>query len=455
MRSPRADARGWSRRSRRGPGRGLVFFVLLTTLFGGVFVAGPVAPASADALSDAIAKQKALDAQIARQKAAVAAIVARQKSLGETLASTKASLGQVNADLSVVRGQVVRATVDVANAEADVQALDTQVSILDLQLADLQAQADRKRVELDARKTALADRIRVAYNTDRTSLLETILSSSTFTDVLSEVSYHLDLAAQDRQLAERIVADQRVLTVLEGSVTSARAQTQAMRATADTERLALQAQLGQLADAQAHLATLEAQTKQLLVAQQATYAAMSSDKVKLAAAIAASEKAEKELQKKIDQLVKEQANKGRIPSVYNGTLQWPMAGTITQEFGCTGFSWEPRKGNCAHFHSGIDIAAPMYTPIRAAGPGVVLFAGPNPWDPIPKAWIVVIAHSSALVTWYAHVDNGPHPIRVKAGDTVVAGQIIAYEGMTGHTTGPHLHWMVELRGTFVNPRLFL
>ena len=132
-----------------------------------------------------------------------------------------------------------------------------------------------------------------------------------------------------------------------------------------------------------------------------------------------------------------------------------MAGTVTQEFGCTGFSWEPRYGNCAHYHNGIDVAAPMYTPIRAAGPGVVLFAGPNPYDAAPKAWIVIIAHSSNLLTWYAHIDNYSHPPQVKAGDHVVKGQVIAYEGMTGHTTGPHLHWMVELNNTFVNPRLFL
>jgi murein DD-endopeptidase MepM/ murein hydrolase activator NlpD len=97
----------------------------------------------------------------------------------------------------------------------------------------------------------------------------------------------------------------------------------------------------------------------------------------------------------------------------------------------------------------------MYTPIRAAGPGVVLFAGPNPYDRRPKAWIVIVAHSQDLVTWYAHVDDSAHPIPVRAGDHVVTGQVIAYEGMTGRTTGPHLHWMVELNGSFANPRLFL
>ena len=132
-----------------------------------------------------------------------------------------------------------------------------------------------------------------------------------------------------------------------------------------------------------------------------------------------------------------------------------MVGSITQEYGCTGFSWEPAYGSCRHFHNGIDIANDLYTPVRAAGDGRVVFAGANPYDSYPKAWIVIVAHSSSLLTWYAHLDNGPHPIPVKAGQWVLRGQVIGYEGMTGHTTGPHLHWAVVYNGHFTNPRLFL
>ena len=455
MRRRTPDQRGWSRRTRRTPGRGVILFLALTTLLGGAFVAVPIRPVAADDLSDAIAKRKALDAQIAKQKAQVAALTKQQRALSVTLAATKVSLGQVNADLAAVRGQVVQATVDVAGAEAEVQALDTQVAKLDLQLVDLAAGEARKADELEARKALLADRLRQAYDTDRTSLLETFLSGDTFTDVLAEVSYHLDFAQQDRELAEQIVADQKVLIVLHETVESTREQTDALRAAADAQREELKAQLASLSESQASLAKLEAETARLLAQQQSVYLELGQDKTKLAAAIAAAQKAEAELQKKIDALVAERARLGSIPSIYNGTLAWPMSGRITQEFGCTGFRWEPRRGRCAHFHSGVDVAAPLYTPIKAAGAGVVVFAGPNPYDRIPKAWIVVIAHSAELLTWYAHVDNRSYKPIVKAGDHVDAGQVIAYEGLTGRTTGPHLHWMVEFKNSFANPRLFL
>lgn len=418
-------------------------------------MATPPSPVTADDLSDAIRKQRALEEQIAKQKAQIAALTKSQAALTVQLSKTKSDLEQINADLIQARTEVVRMKVDVAIAQGYVDELDATVARLAIQLRDLEEQEARKLAELNQSKRLLAERIRLAYDTDRTSMLETMLSSDTFTDVLAEVSYHLDLAEQDKQLAEQIVADQKVLAVLHQTVEITRDQTMTMLTAADEQRAILDTQLEVLAQAQARLEKLEAETQRLLEQQQAAFAQMAADKAALQKQVADGQKAEAALQKEIDKLLAEQNQGGNIPSVYNGTLQWPMKGTVTQNYGCTGFVWEPPKGNCAHWHSGIDIAAPMYTPIRAAGDGVVVFAGPNPYDPYPKAWIVIIAHSSELLTWYGHVDNRAHPPRVSAGQRVVQGQIIAYNGMTGRTTGPHLHWMVELRNNFVNPRLFL
>jgi murein DD-endopeptidase MepM/ murein hydrolase activator NlpD len=131
-----------------------------------------------------------------------------------------------------------------------------------------------------------------------------------------------------------------------------------------------------------------------------------------------------------------------------------MGGTVTQNFGCTGFSWEPRLGRCAHFHRGVDVVAPYGTPVRASGAGSVVYIGWNYADGYDPAWIVVIAHSSSLTTWYAHM-RPTHPNGIRTGSRIRAGQIIGYEGNTGHSTGAHLHWAVMYKGSFANPRLFL
>ncbi len=67
---------------------------------------------------------------------------------------------------------------------------------------------------------------------------------------------------------------------------------------------------------------------------------------------------------------------------------------------------------------------------------------------------MIIAHAENLRTWYAHVDND-RPPPVRPGQFVRQGEIIAYTGSTGRSTGYHTDWRIELNGTFVNPRLFL
>ncbi len=133
-------------------------------------------------------------------------------------------------------------------------------------------------------------------------------------------------------------------------------------------------------------------------------------------------------------------------------VSWPVSGYVTQEFGCTGFAWEPPSGGCAHFHDGIDITARDGTPIRAAASGVVAFVGYNPYDnPRDPAWIVVIGHAGSLETRYAHLQSRYAP-GVRRGSRVSRGQIIGYMGNTGYSTGTHLHWEVHRYGRPVDPR---
>lgn len=447
-----ADRRGWfaSRRSRFGR-RAVLLFIVLST-FGGLFTSVTPRTASADELSDAYARQQRLQKYISRQRSSITALTATQADLSRQISGTKATLSEVNANLLAVKTQLVTMVVEVAHSQNAVDELTATAGRLDAELLQIEAEEATKRADLEASKAVLASRIVDAYDTDRTSMIETFLSSDDFTDVLTEVGYVLDFAEQDKLLAEKIVTDQEVLKILHENVLLARQQTEELHALAAESKLELDKQKAGLDEQRAELARLEAETKRLLAEQQRTYEKMARHKNKLAGQLAAAREAQAKLEALIKRLVRESLERGGIPSSYNGTLMWPMAGQITQEFGCTGFSWEPAYGNCSHFHQGIDIANDMYTPIRAAGAGRVVWAGPSPYDP---SWIVIIAHSAELVSWYAHVDNNRHPPKVREGEYVNKGEIVAYEGMTGWTTGPHLHWQVQLGGNFVNPRLFL
>jgi len=130
----------------------------------------------------------------------------------------------------------------------------------------------------------------------------------------------------------------------------------------------------------------------------------------------------------------------------NGDLFiWPTSGYITSSYGYR--RWPFGGGNARHFHSGIDIGAPMGSSVRAAMSGRVSAVG---WDDVLGNYIVV-SHHSGYRTMYAHLSAA----RVKSGAYVGTGERIGDVGTTGLSTGPHLHFTVYKNGVTVNPRNLL
>jgi murein DD-endopeptidase MepM/ murein hydrolase activator NlpD len=122
---------------------------------------------------------------------------------------------------------------------------------------------------------------------------------------------------------------------------------------------------------------------------------------------------------------------------------WPVDGRLMGGFGNR---TDPFSGEGA-FHAGVDITAPIGTPIRATADGIVIFAEmENGYGRLIK-----VSHGNGVQTYYAHLSR----FYVQAGQDVRRGEVIGAVGTSGRVTAPHLHYEVRLGGAPVNPYRFL
>jgi murein DD-endopeptidase MepM/ murein hydrolase activator NlpD len=124
---------------------------------------------------------------------------------------------------------------------------------------------------------------------------------------------------------------------------------------------------------------------------------------------------------------------------------WPIMGPINSTFG---EREDPiLGGGSGEFHKGVDIGSPEGTPVHAPAGGRVTKAGMGNG----YGREIEIDHGNGIVTVYGHLSG----YNVVAGESVVKGQVIGFVGHSGRTTGTHLHYEVQVRGTAVNPHRYL
>lgn len=126
-----------------------------------------------------------------------------------------------------------------------------------------------------------------------------------------------------------------------------------------------------------------------------------------------------------------------------GSFSYPVRAPITSPFG-------PRRHpifGVRSMHSGIDLAAPYGTPIKASEGGVVIYSG---WYG-GYGKVVILDHAKGFSTLYAHLSS----TKVSVGARVKQGEVVGFEGSTGYATGPHLHFEVREQGKPKNPVIYL
>jgi murein DD-endopeptidase MepM/ murein hydrolase activator NlpD len=368
-----------------------------------------------------------------------------------------------------------------------IQATGQQMDYTNKRLADLANDIIHIQADQAATQGELDVVLRATYKEQRRSLLEFLLQSLSFGDFLTRVSNLQSVAGQqdhlltmlkleDQQLEDTQAEQRDQMNTLLDLQDAQQAQKQTLdlqrqnfndlleqaRVEAQEGNVRISAREDQVQAAidqkQGELDQNQRLLKQLKDAQSQLSSTINNQSDVLTKA----QQQEQAARTQLDQLEKEaegvaaiiaQAEALNPSKTYaSGGLAWPMRGAMMQGFGPSPYGFEPsityQGKRYAHFHTGIDIATAYGTPIRAAADGQVISTGYSSWG---YGNNIIIAHNPKLATLYAHMSK----LAVSNGAVVKQGQIIGYEGSTGNSTGPHLHFEVRIDGQFVNPLGYL
>lgn len=332
-------------------------------------------------------------------------------------------------DVSTLQGRINRISSDISNAQKQISSLEGQIKSTQSAIASKNKAIANKEKELELQQIHQNEIIKTIYETNDQDTVLMLAGSGSITDIINHAEY-LETLESDIELTIRTVEGiktelQEEKTTLEEKkeeLAGLKAQQQAYRAglvseknTQDELKSEAQRQLNtysqQLADAKKQQAQLEAE---------------------LAA---------------INRRLSSGAIQARDRGVSAVGFQWPTNYRyITTYFGGS----TPFQG----FHSGLDLANSMGTPIVAASSGTVLMATSMRYangTMYGYGNYIVVGHNARYSSRYAHLSS----FAVSPGQEVRRGQVIGYMGSTGWSTGPHLHFEIHDYNRAVNPLSFL
>jgi len=282
--------------------------------------------------------------------------------------------------------------------------------------------------QLQELKGALSARLNAIYRYGGVAELNLFFSSSTINEAIVSSYLLARIADQDREIYGRYMDRIRRL---------------------DQSRRDLGMQTERLAEQKKQLEGERSAHRKALDASSRYLSQVKREKQLHAAAVQELLRAQKELENKVRSLIEQKRkmalrSPGRATVSYRGgPLPWPVSGTVNSEFGMR----QHPQFNTKLKHTGIDIAAPIGTPVISVAAGEVLFAG---WLR-GYGQVLIIDHGGNLTTVYAHLSR----MDVGEGQNVAQGQVIGGVGSTGISTGSHLHFEVRIGGDAKNPRNYL
>lgn len=373
-----------------------------------------------DVYAACIAYNKGIGAQVNNQQ--------QLQDIQNRITDTQAQINAIYALVSSLNSQIEAQKGLIAKTQAAIDDLDRQIRFTEASLTRLHAQ-------ISVRGELLNQRLRYVDDHGSVNYVELVLTANTFNDLMNRMVGAQQVAASDR----RLMADLGV----------ERAQFDQTSADLTIKRTQVVALLKQLQSTEAELEkNVATQKAAMVVARQletklfAQYQQVQAQRAAIDAQVAA-------LQQQYEAAAKK-AGGG------TGQFEWPEPacgfGCISQGYGCVTFYLEIYDPSCPYphrKHTGIDIAAPYGSPIVAADTGVIYFYPGS----IGYGNLIMMIHGNGYSTVYGHLAN--YVSGLSSGQIVARGDLIGYEGSTGWSTGPHLHFEIRVNNDPRNPCIWL
>ena len=329
----------------------------------------------------------------------------------------------------------------------NIDTLKAQTRQKNKELLDTQNQLEAARTDESEQYESMKVRIRYMYQNSGIGYLEALLESGSFAKMLKQVDYMSTMMQYDRAKLEEYQQTQALIQNAEETIRKDKADLEALKAQLEEEQqavnLLMQEKETQLSGVRQGISEAEQNAQQY---QQEIEAENQLIQEMLAAEAAAKKAAEEKKQQEVQKNNASADSNVNTNDVYEvGVFTWPGASShkITSGFG---YRDKPTAG-ATSYHQGYDIGASAGAAIVAAADGVVTSTG---YSSVLGNY-VILSHGGGLFTIYEHCSA----VLVSQGQSVSRGSTIAKVGSTGVSTGPHLHFGVQLNGKYVDPGNYL
>ncbi|WP_054252005.1 murein hydrolase activator EnvC family protein [Neofamilia massiliensis] len=365
----------------------------------------------------------------------------KKKQMDEKVQNQESQIQGLNLQLDQVHQEIRDLDFKIMTSQDELDKINQQLLDLEESIAKNEENLAKAKEKLSSKEEDLNTRLREEYKNGSYVFLEILMDSSSISDMLKRLDVVTNILNQDRELLKFTNKQIAYIRDTENKLKEQKAEYKEKLAAEERKKAELEAnnkkKLEFMAILQEDKVQAEAEYNEFVKLTQS----LDAEIVKLEKELEEKRKAEEARRK-----AEEERRKAAGEVVRgSGQLSWPVPGysSISSYYG---YRVHPIF-NTKKFHAGIDIPAPMGTPVKAAMSGIVIFSG---WQG-GYGNVVMISHGGDLVTVYAHNSSN----KVSVGDYVDRGQTISLMGSTGFSTGSHSHFEVRINGSTVNPLAYL